>query len=158
MADEHPKCGKLDFGVEVTDEWEGGRDYLIEVQLAGRFAGKMDLATVDIDGQPALAIEYAKVETPRCGIGTKLYEQALRLACRDGVPLASDWSRTEASEQLWQKQARKGRAVCYLADEPGRKLQMTPGGFDKVGTWPCRRYVMREACPRKIDLSGRKRR
>ena len=49
----------------------------------------------------------------RQGIGTKLYTRAAKIACKKfGKPLASDDVRSVGAEGFWQKQLRKGRAVC----------------------------------------------
>jgi hypothetical protein len=154
----YPKCSRVEIRTYLVDEYEGGRDYELTAFMGGSTVGSMDLSTQELEGRPILGVEYAKVLTPRCGIGTKLYERALQLACENGIPLASDTARTVASEGFWAKQTTKGRAHCYLGDRPGRRLRHTPGGFDTEGTWPCYRYAMREACPRKLDLSGRRRR
>jgi hypothetical protein len=156
----YPKCGTVTIQHYIDDEYEGGRDYKLTAIMNGKFVGAMDLTTTELDdGEPIMAVEYAKVIAHRrCGIGTKLYEKALALACENRLPLASDSQRTEASEGFWSKQAKKGRAVCYLSDVPAGRLHHSPTGFTTVGKWPCYRYVMREACPRKMDLSGRRRR
>lgn len=46
----------------------------------------------------------------RCGIGTRLYEQALRYACKRNTPLCSDMERTKCSDGFWQKQVGKKKA------------------------------------------------
>lgn len=47
------------------------------------------------------------------GIGTKLYEAALRYACDERkMPLRSDTLRSVFSENFWRKQVAKGRATC----------------------------------------------
>lgn len=156
-----PKCGRVDIRTYLKDKWEGGADYELTALMEGQFVGNMDLETVELEelgDAPVMAVTYAKVLSPRCGIGTKLYERALKLACKHDIPLASDFARTEASEGFWSKQVAKGRAVCSRTDISGEKLKHVPRGFDTIGSWTCRRYVMREACPRSMDLSGRRRR
>jgi hypothetical protein len=101
-------------------------------------------------------IEVYEQKLARCGVGTKLYEAALRQACERGLVLASDTSRTNASEGFWKKQARKGRADCVRKDFGGHRLDES---FSPTGEkWPCGRWAMKEACPTAFDLSGVRRR
>lgn len=72
-------------------------------------------------------VEVAKVVSIRVdekwrreGIGTKLYEAAAKEACRKFKrPLASDRSRSSMADGFWEKQVRKGRAVCAQSREDG---------------------------------------
>ena len=75
----------------------------------------------------------------RQGVATALYERAARLACREHcAPLASDFSRTPASDTFWRKQYVKRRATCYRRREQH-----------------CEQYVF--ACPAPASLAGRRR-
>jgi hypothetical protein len=148
----NPSCGPVKLRVEPTTE-----GYKIKAFTNGDEAGFMGLAP-DRHGKPFLVVEYVIVKKHRrCGIGTKMYERALQLACEDRVRLASGHLRTEASESFWRKQAQKGRASC-VSGKPATRLRPPEEGMGPSGEWECGRYAMREACPRKIDLSGRRQR
>ena len=61
------------------------------------------------------------VRTPRRRLGTKLYLQAAREACRRGRMLQSDVERSQEADAFWRKQERKGRAkkiTTTLVDSP----------------------------------------
>jgi hypothetical protein len=126
--------------------------------MNGYEVGFMGLDFARADGRRVLAVDYVSVSAPRCGIGTKIYQRALQLACDHKVKLASGSRRTGASEHFWRKQVRKRRAHCIITDEPADRLYDDGEKFHTMGEWPCGRYAMREACPRKMDLSGRRRR
>lgn len=91
----------------------------------------------------------------RCGVGTRLYETALAEACRRGLRLSSDTSRTRFSEKFWKKQVEKGRAECVYTQKKGhRGAAMLDESLSDTGRrWRCRRYAMK-GCPSTIDLSG----
>lgn len=57
-----------------------------------------------------LNVYSAYVETPGCGIGTRLYEALALSACARGAILRSDTSLTNYSGGFWKKQEAKGRA------------------------------------------------
>lgn len=150
----HPSCGPIQLVVEPTRRTKGG--YKMTALMDGARAGFMGLAA-ERYGKPYLVVEAVIVDTRRrCGIGTKMYERALQLACENGLRLASGHMRTEASEGFWKKQTRKGRAQC-VSDKSAVRLSPPEQGMHPDGEWPCGRYAMREVCPRKIDLSGRRR-
>jgi GNAT superfamily N-acetyltransferase len=134
------KCGQLRISVLGDDE-----DTYIRAYMNGDPAGAMNLTEVYEQGDFVLAVTDAAVkpEYRRCGIGTKLYERAMKIACEQGLRIASDELRSDMSEGFWKKQLEKKRAKCIRG----------VGGRLPEGQWPCRRYVMREACPRKMDLS-----
>lgn len=138
------KCGKLTINVFQDDDGAYLRAY-----INGERAAAMNLAEAFVRDDAVLVVEnvIVKDEYQRCGIGTKLYERAMQLACADGIQLASDEIRSDQSEGFWKKQLSKRRAKCIRGT--GWRLP--------EGRWACSRYVMREACPHKIDLSGLKR-
>jgi hypothetical protein len=133
--------------------------FSISAHMDHHYMGTFNVRDRRLNGGRALIVEMAKVVSPRCGAGTQLYQRALELACERGARLASDHSRTAASEGFWKKQVRKKRARCHT-HEPGRVLEYDPKKRDfRVlygQQWPCGQYVMREVCPRKTDLSGRR--
>lgn len=98
-------------------------------------------------------VDYIRVnrEFERCGVGTKIYEKMLEIACATGMRFTSDISRTDASEGFWRKQVKKGRARCVKNGGPGDKLNER---FDKVGFWECERYELKERCPVDRSLAG----
>jgi hypothetical protein len=145
-----PACSRIRIEVEPTRRTKGG--YKISAFTNGDKAGFIGLER-DRRGGRYLTVEYAVVTADRrCGIGTKMYERALQLACELGLPLASGHSRTPASEGFWRKQERKGRARC-VSQKPASRLAPAEEGMGPRGEWPCGQYAMREACPRKIDLT-----
>jgi len=52
-------------------------------------------------------------------LGTKLYEIALKEACKLGYEIESDSTRSAFAEAFWRKQVSKGRAECVTSYEPG---------------------------------------
>jgi hypothetical protein len=84
----------------------------------------------------------------RCGVGTKLYEEAAKLACKEfKVPLQSDAERSGAADAFWQKQIKKGRARCLQKTEKRYADDLTP----VIGRSGCYRYVL--TCPVPATLS-----
>jgi predicted GNAT family acetyltransferase len=81
-----------------------------------------------------LYVRFVEVAEPhrRRGIGTKLYEQAARLACEKGVSLVSSeaFERSRMSTGFWEKQRRKGRATV---DERGEYRLLNPCKADLSG-------------------------
>jgi len=138
------KCGQLRITALGDDE-----DTYIRAYMNGDPAGAMNLSEVYERSDFVLVVKdvVVKQEYRRCGLGTKLYERAMQIACEQGLRLASDELRSDMSEGFWKKQTDKKRARCLRGI----------GGRLPEGQWPCRRYVMRQACPRVIDLSGRRR-
>lgn len=85
----------------------------------------------------------------RCGVGTRLYEKAARIACAEGgTPLRSDVYRTAASQGFWEKQVRVGRAICAGREHPEH------GGAEEalVGRGNCLFYKL--TCPAPKSLRG----
>lgn len=137
-----------DYEINVT-AWDGGTK-LGEIIATRRHA----YASGRRGSEQIAKVGWVKVlpaAERRCGLGTKLYEKALTIACRMGLILASDWQRTEASESFWRKQERKGRAICASTEEVGTHLNEEMGD---VGEWPCYYYQMTEACPKNMSLAG----
>lgn len=122
--------------------------------------GELWLEEMDVGGKPSLEVSFISlgVNAKRCGVGTKLYEKALKVACKRGRRLVSDSSRTAASEGFWKKQVRKGRAVCASTAQGSGATQLTPQ-MDPTGKrWPCHRYSMKSPCLPGGSLAGPKRR
>jgi GNAT superfamily N-acetyltransferase len=105
----------------------------------------------------------------RCGLGTRLYEKAAKIACEEaGVGLQSDIERTTASQGFWNKQVAKGRAHCVepASDEmeqyiDRRKQQgIAPTGEEEItpsmGRGGC--YFFKLQCPAPKSLAGKRRR
>ena len=107
----------------------------------GRLAGKLMLE----DGPKFLAVQYIHVEDEfqRCGVGTRLYEKALAIACDYGKRLASDDSRTRFSEGFWAKQVKKGRAQCV---SKSRGIKLDDEWRESGEYWSCGRYAVRAGC------------
>jgi hypothetical protein len=92
----------------------------------------------------------------KCGIGTKLYEQAAKVSCKTfKQPLHSDIERSKAADGFWQKQVRKGRATCVKPQVP-----FNEDAFDETptqGRSGCYQYALKQ-CPAPASLAGRRRR
>ncbi len=137
--------------------YTSGSRVVIEAKIATAEVGTIELGRDEV----GMMVHYVFVESPRCGIGTKLYEQAQRYACGAGLHLASDTTRTHESEAFWAKQVSRGRAQCIDTTRKGLRLRFNreSGGYfedvpkNEPGEWPCRQYRMRVACPGKYDLS-----
>lgn len=159
MANEPIECGAITF---KTDRYQSGPDAVlidVDAYMQDRKVGGAGMLITGRGADKLAAVSAMGAVTKRCGIGTRLYEHLYKIACDERARLASDTKRTEASEGFWRKQARKGRARCLSREVPGTRLSSESKlMFRPVGNWPCYRYAMREACPRKIDLSGRRRR
>jgi hypothetical protein len=147
-------CGPVTFDVEAI-RIPGFASFTLTAKMHGERAGSMTL----VRSSGSLFVDAVRVNRPRCGVGTKLYERAYQIACEEDVVFMSGGMRTEASEGFWQKQVRKDRAVCVDWD-PAVRMYDRPGHglVETKEVWDCGRYAMREVCPRKMDLSGRRRR
>ena len=93
----------------------------------------------------------------RCGISTKLYEEAARAVCEKyGRPLAVDTERTASTQAFWEKQVQKGRAIC-VESAPADRRRVAPKPEDAVeGRGGCLYYQLKSC--QISDLSGRRRR
>lgn len=125
------KCPVLTFKVE---EARPGR---IEIfALAGkRVLGGIGATVRRRDGREPARLQVDMVEVnpkdQRCGIGTRLYEEAAKHACTRKLVLASDVNRTGASQGFWAKQAAKKRAKCFERNDH------MPGGCLYYVLKPC---------------------
>jgi hypothetical protein len=159
MATKPITCGTISF---KTDRYQSGpHAVLIDVDayMEGKKVGGAGMLITDYGPEKLAVVSAMGAHIKRCRVGTRLYEHLYNIACAERALLASDSKRTEASEGFWRKQTRKGRAHCLTRAIPGTRLSSeSPLMFKPVGNWPCYRYAMHEACPRKIDLSGRGRR
>lgn len=94
-----------------TGRVEGNRaSYYVTALRDGREVGYLGARIVPSTG--AIHVETIQVEDKRAGVGTALYEVLAKVACKRGVPLFSDMTRSVFAESFWRKQARKRRAVC----------------------------------------------
>lgn len=142
------RCKPLSFKVEKDADYEM---FEINAFRNGIGVGTMDL---DEERQGELTVSWIRVNDPRCGTGTQMYQHAYRIACRRGKRLVSDVSRSDASEGFWSKQAKKGRATCVKGRGTRLRWSHRDSYFENVGHWPCEYYRMKTVCPRNIDLSG----
>jgi GNAT superfamily N-acetyltransferase len=83
---------------------------------AGAYEGRKKVGQIQAVKLPwhggVLDVAYIKVDQPRGGVGTKLYEQAAQDACEAGLMLSSaGYARNRLSGGFWAKQQRKGRTV-----------------------------------------------
>jgi hypothetical protein len=118
------------------------------INADGGTIGEMDLALRKTARGRFAQVTYAAAKVTGAGIGTKLYEYAARVACRERAPLMSDAYRTKYSQGFWEKQDRKGRATCAVRSG-GKKLS---SNFEITGEWECGRYALR--CPAPRSLRG----
>jgi len=150
------KCPKLRFvvdrdihGFEIT-AWRRGEEHpvgAIDVDTPGFASDHPDQARVQ-------HITVAKL-MQRCGIGTQLYTRAVAEAKKAGLLLTSDSQRTPKSEGFWQKQRRKGRAICV---DKKRGHGLLPGqARPEVDHWDCRRFQMKPGTTSLARLKRKKR-
>ena len=128
------------------------RSATIEALVNGKQVGKAGVVK-DRSKPPYVWNIWVDPKTQRCGIGTKLYEQAASYACKAlREPLHSDRLRTAMSDGFWAKQVAKGRASCATrTTKPSGKLDPKQPIIGRSG---CERF--RLTCPAPVDLSRRK--
>jgi GNAT superfamily N-acetyltransferase len=97
-----------------------------------------------VRGKSFLRVEGVEVEPPyrRCGVGTRLYEVAAKLACSRGETLSSDVNRSVDSQGFWAKQVKKGRAKCVRPAE----VRTREDGQYAFGRDGCMFYALKR-CP-----------
>lgn len=129
----------------------GGQLYAVRTEAWG-FGMKLGAITVKYEGlsDSVPYVSYTLVDEAyqRCGIGTKLYQEAAKVACRSfKKPLHSDEERSEPAQRFWEKQIRKGRATCVGhivgRDDPDPLMPIK-------GRGGCARYKL--SCPAPKDL------
>jgi len=103
-------CGEAD-SFEIRSYFDGRRAGT--VRLYDQDDGTMKVGWSDTEQPAYYRLLYPDTAMP-AGLGTKLYERALRAACDVGgqQALVSDKTRSPFSEAFWRKQVRKGRASC----------------------------------------------
>jgi GNAT superfamily N-acetyltransferase len=116
-----PKCPRLTFRVTVEgddDDYSAESDYAYSITARDplrNWVGQIEVDLMYSDGeliQASVGLINVDRDLQRCGVGTRLYERAARIACKRGVKLRSDTSRSNKAEAFWRKQERKGRVVC----------------------------------------------
>lgn len=114
-------------------------------RTSGGTVGQIHLSRIR-DHDDLLEVRFIQIEksSRRCGIGTKLYEEAARLAAEQGKRMASDTSRTRATQRFWEKQVEKGRAQCIQA---GLAVKLNENLEQMRGRWKCKRFAMRTLKP-----------
>jgi hypothetical protein len=94
-------------------------------------------------------------ELHRGGLGTRLYEAAARASCAEfNQPLSSDYQRTLAAQKFWEKQVRKGRAVCVRKGKTPREERNAGPDRSILGRGGCAVYRLK-SCPAPSSLAGR---
>lgn len=159
------------FGVDVAVKYGKGEPVHVgHINLREDVEGALRVGSLNIS--PA---------HHRGGVGTVLYELAAQLACKQGARFVSDHSRSEFAEAFWRKQESKGRAECFedgegsyyaeAMEEIRANLEhQCEGDWDCVeqglrayrrlprpssqGTWPCRRWALKQELCAKISLAG----
>jgi hypothetical protein len=129
-------------------------EFVIEALHGSRIVGDIYVHVGRYAAKSLLVVESIDVsgDVRRCGVGTKLYEAAAKLACSRGLRLASDTFRTEASDGFWAKQVAKKRAVC---SEPSIFAIINPQMA--VGRSGCRYYTLKR-CPATTLAGARRKR
>lgn len=128
--------------------------YEISAKHRGKIIGFL-VAKPDVAGRPFLRVEGIEVEPPyrRCGVGTRLYETAAKLACSRGETLASDAARSVDSQGFWAKQVARGRAKCV---EP-TKISTREDGQYAYGRGGCMFYALKRCSITTLAGARRKR-
>lgn len=93
---------------------------------AYRFAGTLRALRQPARGKPSFFGVYSTHVVPGLrgrGLGTRMYEEAARVACEQGGPLASDHDDrlSPPAQGFWEKQRRKGRAVLRRQGDGRRR-------------------------------------
>lgn len=130
-----------------------GRVFAVEISArATKKALPLGRITVKANGgEPSVSHIKVDERYQRCGLGTRLYEEAAKLACkRFKGPLRSDIERSTAADTFWQKQVAKGRARCLEATDKPSYADDTPD-MPIVGRSNCWRYVL--TCPAPASLA-----
>lgn len=148
LQGEHIKAVRIE--ARTVDQDKHGRQGLIAgaITVTKRSAGGIG---PQLFGIPYTSHVEVTKELQRCGIGTKLYKEAAKIACKEfGEPLHSDIERSAQAEGFWQKQVAKGRAVCT------KPILASAGDWEGpiVGRNGCETYKL--TCPAPTSL-GRKR-
>lgn len=149
-------------------EGEGRIEY--EVLLKNAEVAYLQLRKSEF--KEALEVGYIQVapEYREHRLGTKLYEIALKEACKLGYEIESDNTRSAFAEAFWRKQVSKGRAECVTSDDrteggkvytdPLDDLELSdPEEYERVADmlpkprnnggvdyWPCVFYSTTNAC------------
>lgn len=142
---------------------EAGKGTLVSAEDGKRVIGEILLGEYRTrHNTPYLRVDtaYAPISS---GVGTKLYEAALRYACDERkMVLRSDTLRSVFAESFWRKQVAKGRATCtggrglvfrapegYYPGKVRRRLEPRIGKRGGRGSvvvnefgeyWPCAYY------------------
>lgn len=159
---------------------EGGDK--IEYEVLRKNAEVAYLQLKKNEAKKALEVGYIQVdpEYRKHRLGTKLYEMALKEACKLRYEIESDSSRSAFAEAFWRKQVSKGRAECVMSDDPRTagatvytdpldELEMDdPNEYERVVDmlpkpqrdadgeyWPCLFYSTTNAC-KTASLEGLK--
>jgi GNAT superfamily N-acetyltransferase len=145
----HSTCPVVTFRRRSPPKGSGIRGVLIEA-----VADKRDVVghiiVVKENDVPYVSDIRVLPQLQRCGLGTKLYEQAAQFACKAfKKPLHSSIERSAMSDRFWQKQVAKGRAVCVARTHEPPAEQ--PDWVPVPGRSGCVRY--RLTCPAPTDLS-----
>lgn len=152
LSGEHIKAVRIE--ARTIDQDKHGRQGL----LAGTItvAKRTDASGIgpQLVGVPYTSHIEVTWEMQRCGIGTKLYGEAAKIACKEfGEPLHSDIERSVQAEGFWQKQVTKGRAVCT------KEILASAGDWEGpiVGRNGCETYKLSCPAPRSLGRTRRPR-
>jgi GNAT superfamily N-acetyltransferase len=140
---EEKRVGKHLYGVRVEALAKGVKGRVGAITVANR-SSEPDVAFVS-----HILVDEA---FHRCGVGTRLYERAAQIACKDfKLPLSSDSERSGYAQGFWEKQVRKGRATCVKA-VPERRSNCASDAL--VGRGGCERYKLTCPAPKSLAQAG----
>lgn len=138
-------CPRIRFVRENMDGHAAIKAYAAGGRRVGLVTIKNKITIGFIDVHPGMQ---------RCGLGTRLYEKAAKIACAEAkAPLNSDMERTAASQGFWEKQVRKGRAHCAMPADPAF-VSKGADGESVYGRGDCDHYVLK--CPAPASLAGKR--
>lgn len=127
-----------------------------EIIAGGKPVGYITLKN---DLGPTIGYIEVDAEHRRHKLGTRLYEAAAKEACRWlKTPLHSDVERTAAAQAFWEKQERKGRAICVQpVPESMRNSATDIPGWSIEGRGGCWRYKLTCPAPTTLERARRRR-
>lgn len=111
-------CGSRELGVRVAENSDGvyaeARTISLPDRLMGRVVVHQEGLWVSGKGEWNVTDSAVHPEVRRCGVGTALYEEAIKAAYQQGArKVCSSDTLSEMSVGFWEKQVKKGRAVPF---------------------------------------------
>lgn len=133
----------------------GGRALAVKIEAyeqnvkKGPWLGRVIVKQAVADAPPFVSNVVVDDPHLRSGIGTKLYEEAAKVACQQfKQPLHSDEERSLPAQRFWEKQVRKGRATCVERVDEHRSHD---DSMPIKGRGGCVRYRLTCPAPRTLQ-------